>query len=336
MGNSSVTYGTAVGDLAGLLVPRVDRSSCIPGVATETYTTRCDGEFDPNTFHRKDRALSGDKELDKDAPKVLKRPGKPPKVVRAGAAFRNDQVKYSILQTRPSQHECKQRSSSPAGGKLLLRNECREGRIVVVKNPAPDELGKIFAEEIARWNHDDPARCLDTLFVIQRLLERPLGGILLIVAPSDQLKMLEGQNADRGYMEEKLGCHEGLTSVHDNVFETELQAARTHKEGDRDETGRCCDGAFLISATGIVRRAMVKCKYGISDTTWPDKGTRHDAAIGVVLSLDCCVVFVASEAGGVHAITAESARRAEAYGIIGDHPAHSVIDAQCNRCCCAP
>lgn len=221
-----------------------------------------------------------------------------------------------ILKASQSVNHCKhQRSCSPAYTMLRLRNECHVGRVVTVSTPTPSKLGEIYRTEVARWDHPDPAGCESTLLKVQDLLEKPNGGILIIVAPTDQLEMLEGHTSDSGYMDLKLGCNEGLTSVHGDVLNTELQAARMHREGDRDEQGRCCDGAFLISALGVVRRAMVKCKHSTSDVAWANHGTRHDAAIGIAQFLECAVVFVASEAGGVHVITAEGADQALAFKI---------------------
>merc|ERR1712224_979591 len=101
----------------------VDRSSFVPVVDTEIYKTRCDSKTELK--------------IDEDR--------EPPKAVPAGdaiksfQAFKNDQAKHSSLEASLSHRECKRRSSPPAGGRLLLRNECRDGRIVMVTNPDADE-----------------------------------------------------------------------------------------------------------------------------------------------------------------------------------------------------
>lgn len=63
---------------------------------------------------------------------------------------------------------------------------------------------------------------------------------------------------------------------------------------------RCCDGGFVVTETGLVVRSMVK--FGeVTMHNWANHGTRHDAA------------FAIASAGGVHLITAASARAGKVY-----------------------
>merc|ERR1712071_635038 len=127
---------------------------------------------------------------------------------------------------------------------------------------------------------------------------------MIVVAPKKQLETLEGHNAD-DHMEKRLGC---CTSVHHARFAKELKTARKHTANDRDSKGRTLDGAFVISAEdGVVRRAGILFKNISSEVSWPDHGSRHSSAFGVARSFRCGIVFVASDAGLVHAITAEGA-----------------------------
>lgn len=197
--------------------------------------------------------------------------------------------------------------------------------VAEVTTLTPDSMRESYHEEVVKWNHADLDRCMTSVHQVQDLLLQNGGGIIVVIAPTDNLEKITGHTADSGYMDAKLGCDVGSTSVHDNLFITELQAARRHKEGDRDEQGQCCDGAFLISAAGVVRRSRVKCKYPSPDIVWPKHGTRHEAAIGIARSLECAVVWVASEAGSLHVITAKGASEGLVYELkanaMSDHEA---------------
>jgi len=152
-----------------------------------------------------------------------------------------------------------------------------------------------------------------TLRKVRLLIQQGEGGTMIVVAPRHQLEMLEGHNAD-DHMEKRLGCDYGHTRVHHSRFAKELQTARTHTASDRDAMGRTLDGAFVISAEdGVVRRAGILFKGLNSEVSWPDHGSRHSSAFGVARSMKCGVVFVASDAGKVHAITAEGARKCVAH-----------------------
>lgn len=134
---------------------------------------------------------------------------------------------------------------------------------------------------------------------------------MIVVALSQHLKKLEGHNADV-HMEKRLVS--GGTKANYYRFAKELKTARTHTDNDRDAKGRTLDGAFVISAEdGVVRRAGILFKNISSEVSWPEHGSRHSSAFGVARSLECGVVFVASDSGEVHAITAGGARNCVAY-----------------------
>jgi hypothetical protein len=144
---------------------------------------------------------------------------------------------------------------------------------------------------------------------------------MIVHAPLDQLMKLQGNTADGGHVDEKSRVNGRKASVYDDSFASILSRAREHKENDRDEDGRCCDGALVFSENGLLMRAMIKFVCGVTKYTWANHGTRHDSAFAVATLLERGLVFVASEAGEVHLITASSARAGVAYKLPTEAPA---------------
>jgi hypothetical protein len=78
--------------------------------------------------------------------------------------------------------------------------------------------------------------------------------------------------------------------------------------------GKRTDGFFAISSSGeVCLAAMVFANNRRRAFVFEGKGSRHKAALDIALKLKHCIVFVKSDEGTLHILTAGSARRGEAY-----------------------
>merc|ERR1712060_703300 len=77
---------------------------------------------------------------------------------------------------------------------------------------------------------------------------------------------------------------------------------------------KAADGLFAISSTGKVSLAAMLFKSNNGATLkFSEHGGRHQAAVSIAQELKRCIVFVKSEVGSLHVITAMSAVAGTAY-----------------------
>eukprot|EP00931_Biecheleriopsis_adriatica_P122613 TRINITY_DN97617_c0_g1_i1.p1 TRINITY_DN97617_c0_g1~~TRINITY_DN97617_c0_g1_i1.p1 ORF type:complete len:439 (+),score=67.67 TRINITY_DN97617_c0_g1_i1:29-1318(+) len=129
----------------------------------------------------------------------------------------------------------------------------------------------------------------------------PMGGTLLVQAPTKEIIKLAWAPSDgdhlKSLLQEKHGLH-----VSNGEFRKLFSAFVQKNEGDCwPHTKIPKDGGLAISATGYIRCAAAKFK--VSDeahVNWPNKGTRHSAALGLANMMRHAIIFVRSENGDLH------------------------------------
>jgi len=113
-------------------------------------------------------------------------------------------------------------------------------------------------------------------------------------------------SSDSGYMTERLrGVH-----VEDERFAAAFRDFTERCESDRwpedhpdrDARGRPKDGAFLLSNEGFRLKCAVKILGLVPPASWPNVGTKHEAALACAGAVRGACAIVRSESGAVHFI----------------------------------
>jgi hypothetical protein len=158
--------------------------------------------------------------------------------------------------------------------------------------------------------------CLEAAkLFLDRLPSGEGGGALIVQAPEEELEALPFSLLDGGHFAKRLEQDRGhAVSAFSDHFWREFNDFRRHKETDRDRFGNCCDGGIGISASqSLVLLAATRFDCIDHNYDWQNCGTRHAAAFGVASSLELGVVYVNSDAGDLHVITATGAKHGRAF-----------------------
>jgi hypothetical protein len=161
------------------------------------------------------------------------------------------------------------------------------------------------------------------------------GGILMVHAPTEELERLETECTDDGYMAQ---CAQELNlwnvTRDPHTFEQLVVNLSEHSEGDVWPDGSLGaglpkDGAWGISATGVIRLVAVKFLTDAAPYTWPKVGMRRTSGLSIAYRLKFGVVFMRSESGDIFLITADSAKSGRIFKaasseiVVGGEPAEA-------------
>lgn len=206
--------------------------------------------------------------------------------------------------------------------------------VQVIDMDAPKILDAIETE-ICTWDEDQNLTvCRDASHkLLEHIQSAVISGMLLVHAPTKELERLQWQFSDGGYLQDRFEDEHAYRIFHDG-FTPIFREALLRSQSDRWPSdhpheaarGQPKDGGFAISATGVVRLAAAKfVNIPSPDVTWESMGTRHTTAFNLAHFLKHAVVYVGSDAGTLHVLTAGCARKLEVFRVAPAVSADEVI-----------
>lgn len=193
--------------------------------------------------------------------------------------------------------------STPTGSEARSATSC-----VCVVEAGPKAFKAELERETSTWSADRAVPTAIGECLLRTIARYARGGVLIVHAPTEDLNDLQMQSSDNGCLERQLNRRGARHVVHQGAEFTEMMAEWSDSSG-----GTAQEGCWIVSANGEIRAAAIEIQPPPAPFIWSSADKRQSRAFALAHSLRRGLVYVMSETGLLHMISAGGARHGLVY-----------------------